>query len=419
MDRIGPLMDEGGDARMTFDHWLNAVEALDLQTSAATEAQHKLASAAGVHLDSELPTLVAAAILRATLSGELGFREPGPVTDSQFEFLEKLPPDPRLSFSPSNSEEASAWIRHLVLRLRRHELIRLELRRGDVVVTGNGTMGEVSSIGDSGRVYFAGGMGAGAWPDTLRVVARVGVRGEDSSGALAKARNAAALRRPAAAWSCAKMQDLADFEVDMSLTRNTVERFESIVDDAADEHPIQEFLQEHPALMARALLGASLCYCIPQKRLGSEYVPDFVVGDIDSLGVHWLLVELETPTSKLVTQTGELEMHARAGVKQIRDWRQWLTDNIGYARLRRAENGLGLYDISGSTPAVVVVGRRALSAETIQSSRLQHRDREQIAVHTYDWLIERAYSALTYTGMPALRSLAMDLSSDSFRSLSR
>lgn len=395
---------------MVYETWKDVAEALGRVTGEATDQQLALAERIGLDLPKDTPQLIAQARLRIHLATELGMQRPRPATESQCDWIEELSDENGFAV-PDNSEEAHAWIEHMLLCRRRSALEVLQVEAGDIVARPDGSVAEVSSIGENGRVHFKGGMGAGAWPDTLSIVGR---RSDDDPAyreGARSARNAASLRRPATEWSLARSADLAEFSVDTPLTVAHIDQFELIVEQASDERPIQAYLQQNPQLLTVSLLGGRDRHCLPQKRLGSEYVPDFMLAEVDSLGIHWLVVELETPNSKVLTKRGDLEQHAREGVKQVRDWREWLTPNVYYARGRRSEGGLGLYDIADTVPALVLVGRRSRIIESSRAVRAQHRSWDRIDIHTYDWLIERARHAINYTGMPIGLSLPYELTS--------
>jgi hypothetical protein len=83
---------------------------------------------------------------------------------------------------------------------------------------------------------------------------------------------------------------------------------------------IQVFIEEHPETLA-ALLGGSDRFVLPRYPLGGRYVPDFLVSDTDSLGLRWVLVELETPQSRItLTTQNQLDKVARRGVTQDRSF---------------------------------------------------------------------------------------------------
>ena len=58
-------------------------------------------------------------------------------------------------------------------------------------------------------------------------------------------------------------------------------------------------------------------------------MPDFLVAGVDSAGVRWMLVELETPQSRVtLAKKNDLDKHARAGVAQVLEWREWLQTTL-------------------------------------------------------------------------------------------
>ena len=199
----------------------------------------------------------------------------------------------------------------------------------------------------------------------------------------------------------AKRQDLSEFATENVVSEDDIAELENIITTAEDERPIQKFLEKNGHLLT-ALLGGNERYCLPQKRLGGEYVPDFIIGDVDSLGFRWVLIELETPRSGIYLKDSlQLDEKARKGISQVIDWRNWLSSNISYARQRRSENGLGLFDIREKADAVVLVGRRSQRPETKDAQRHEYRQSNNILIHSYDWLLETLCGAIRYQGPPA------------------
>ena len=89
-----------------------------------------------------------------------------------------------------------------------------------------------------------------------------------------------------------------------------------------------------------ALIAGRRRYCLPQPRLGSEYVPDFLIAGVYSLGIRWVLVELETPRSGVYLKDGrQFDEKARKGISQIGDWRHWLGENLHTARAFKPDGG--------------------------------------------------------------------------------
>lgn len=252
--------------------------------------------------------------------------------------------------------------------------------------------------------FLRGGRGFGSWPDLISVVARRDENSDSATEARRHAGNSAARRGVPSAWSTAKSQDLSEFTTENVVSEDDIAELEAVLTAAEDERPIQKFLEENGHLLT-ALLGGNERYCLPQKRLGGEYVPDFIIGDVDSLGVRWVLIELETSRSGMYLRNGlELDEKARKGNSQVIGWRNWLASNISYARQRRSENGLGLFDIREKADGVVLVGRRLQMPETNDAQRHESRQSNNIQIHSYDWLLETLRGAIRHQGPPASNS---------------
>jgi hypothetical protein len=268
---------------MTPGTWEQATRKLEEETGTATTRQTALAKKIGVNFPAGTPKLVAASILRVALTTELGLGLAQPVVDSTEHRLEALRRETNLAVNPANQEEAVAWMLYLWQVRRKRLLFALKPDIGDVVRLGDGDLCEVSSVGDDGRVYFKGGRGYRAWPDLIEaVVARVGATSKAAVKARLVAANGAAERLSSPEWSAAKSKDLAEFAVDTQVDESDVNELEDVIDTAKDEKPIQQFLQERPSLLT-ALIGGQVRFCIPQKRLADKFIPDFVLGGVDSL----------------------------------------------------------------------------------------------------------------------------------------
>ena len=63
--------------------------------------------------------------------------------------------------------------------------------------------------------------------------------------------------------------------------------YRQVLDAADDEKPPQRHLASNPLLLVQHLRGGHGRWVWSQKRLGSEYVPDFVIGEKSSGGFEW------------------------------------------------------------------------------------------------------------------------------------
>ena len=92
------------------------------------------------------------------------------------------------------------------------------------------------------------------------------------------------------------------------------------------------------------------------------------------------MVELENPNQKVLTRGGLPAKKLAEALKQVRDWRTWLTDNVAYAR-----GELGLTDIEANCPAYVIIGRRS-SLDRNQTMTYRALSDERLTVMSYDRL---------------------------------
>jgi hypothetical protein len=191
-------------------------------------------------------------------------------------------------------------------------------------------------------------------------------------------------------------EDLAEAAVWWDdITSEDIAAYEAVLETALDERPLQRHLATNPMLLVQHLGGGHGRWVLSQKRLGSEYVTDFIIGERSSSGVEWQFVELQSPKANLfVPSTGRLGPQLDEGIRQIEDWRRWLDDNRDYARRPRSRNGLGLEDASGADPGLLIIGREMDLNDHDRQRRRQLGDRYNIRIHTYDWLVRKAQARL-------------------------
>jgi Domain of unknown function (DUF4263) len=168
----------------------------------------------------------------------------------------------------------------------------------------------------------------------------------------------------------------------------TVDDFERVLGDAPDERPLQTLLASFPVLVGPLAPPGGAIWCLDRPRLGSEFVPDFLVASITSVGFHWAMVELESPNEKALTKAGLPAKKLAEALKQVRDWRTWLTDNVAYAR-----GELGLKDIEANCPAYIVIGRRG-SLDPKQAKTYRALSAHGTTVMSYDRLLDQMNRAV-------------------------
>lgn len=380
---------------MTFRSWTDAVKELEKAIAPATRQQLELAAELGVTMRERTPAVVAAVLLRERLAGELLLGNPEAPSDAQRDYVRDLARAGKAR-SPGRvptRAQMDAWIEVMQAKRAITALTSLKLEAGDVVAPIDGPdleVDEVISIGQTGRVYFKGGQGAGARPHRLRVVARDGARTRAAGRSRESAANRRANRtRISGPPTTQRLAPLAEFEVKGGRTSADVSALEDVLDQAQDEAPVQKFLEDHPELFVSLRVSSYGTFVLTLPRLGSEYVPDFVLAIADSAGIHYTLIELESPRRPLSLRNGELSAKGREAVGQIESWREWLKDNLAYAQRPREQNGLGLPEIRPESPGLVLIGRRSEPTPyQNQIVRQRIRERQGISIHTYDWLLE-------------------------------
>lgn len=381
---------------MTYTVWKGAVAALEARLAPATEDQKAAASAVGIVLDPALPGLVAAQIISAHLFAPVRPESSKVPSEDQIEYARRLARATKSA--PVAPEQLAhgplydAWIEILHDRRAKMALERLKPEAGDIVIRSNGDLEQIASIGADGQVYFAGGLGARERIHKLKIKHRrtSGTRG--ARAARKQAANVSARRRSSTLSRPPPAQRMAELDRwVLSSHASSADRaiLEDVVDDASDEAPIQEYLTAHPEVFRALLRGNLVNAAIPWPRLGGQFVPDFLLVEADSAGLHWTLVELESPRKRPLNRDGKLSPKTREAIAQIESWREWLTDNIDYARRPKSQSGLGLIDVRPDrTNGLVLIGRR----EDVEGLPTEHRTRvardSRSLVQTYDWFMD-------------------------------
>ncbi|GJM05890.1 MAG: hypothetical protein DHS20C09_18860 [marine bacterium B5-7] len=143
-------------------------------------------------------------------------------------------------------------------------------------------------------------------------------------------------------------------ETSKETAKEIVEEYDTVLSDSRDEKPLQLFLASNPSLLSALAPPGGSYWCLDRPRFGSEFVPDFLLASQTSVGIQWGMIELESPLEKALTKAGLPAKKTAEGLKQIRDWRNWLRDNVSYARTQ-----LGLKDIDAECVSYLIIGRRS------------------------------------------------------------
>jgi hypothetical protein len=332
---------------VTFTSWQQAVSALEAAHGPMTAGQIALSARLELVIDPSVPAGVAAQLLRAAVGEPLGLPSSAEPSERQLEYLATLCSSVDCPFpdEPLVSTKAlvGSWIDTMLGRRAMQALASLQPMPGDIVsrLDDPASVNELSSISADGRLNYRGGMGAGGRPHELQVVQRAG---SGDPALRERAENLAVRRRAqlrAELPSGPQMAQLEPWLVSGPPELADVQELEAAIEAASDERPLQEVLTAHPELLG-VLLGGTFGNAVrPSPRLHERFIPDFMLAEADSAGIHWTMVELESPRARILLSDGQLANKAREGVSQIRAWRQYLSDEIASAR-RPAPKGLGL-----------------------------------------------------------------------------
>jgi hypothetical protein len=177
-----------------------------------------------------------------------------------------------------------------------------------------------------------------------------------------------------AMWDRARMSEVKDYV--------------ELLEHSKNERPLQAFFYLHRHFLVEHLRGGHGRWAISQKRLGSEYVTDFMIGAAHSFGVDWVAVELESPRAALFTKSGDPSATLNHAIRQILNWRTWLTHNLSYATRPESEDGLGLSKLRPDVEGLVLIGRRSRLSDADNALRSQMSHDLNIAIHTYDYILD-------------------------------
>ena len=185
-------------------------------------------------------------------------------------------------------------------------------------------------------------------------------------------------------------------EVMISFEEHIYWKFKKTLNASKSERPLQAFIEQNPKILAALMIGHLGRWVVPHKRLGSEYVTDFIVGDLSSYGFKWVAIELESPTAPMFSKNGDPSAKLSHAIRQIQDWRAWLADNRSYAQRKTSRGGLGLLGIRSRLPGFIFIGRRDRLDDRNQNLRAQMSEDLNIEICTYDRLLDLCayYSAL-------------------------
>lgn len=184
---------------------------------------------------------------------------------------------------------------------------------------------------------------------------------------------------------------LKDYEASyFRITKQDIDELVSIIENSNKEEDVQQFLKSHPTILTHYLHGGHGRFCIAKKSLGGMVYPDFLLADLSSLGLTWYVVELENPKAAMFNKNGDPSRFLNHAIKQIRDCRDWLKNNLNEATKLEQDKGSGLFGIEPELECLILIGRRRDLDERVLDARRRMNKEINGEIHTYDWLIEQA-----------------------------
>ena len=176
-------------------------------------------------------------------------------------------------------------------------------------------------------------------------------------------------------------------------TPTIIDEFDSVLNDALDERPLQVFLANHKSLLGPLAPPGGDFWCLDRPQFGAELIPDFLLASRTSEGFKWAMIEIESPTAKVLTKAEVPAKKLANALKQVRDWRNWLTDNVSYAR-----DELGLKNIDANIPGIVIIGRRN-SLDPKQVKTYRSLSDEKTRIMSYDRFRDQIRRSASYIGV--------------------
>jgi len=176
--------------------------------------------------------------------------------------------------------------------------------------------------------------------------------------------------------------DLSKPDQTLEKLNEIAEKFEDLLENATREEDLQVFLKENPLVLD------TTAEQIPKKKLGEDFVTDFVLVTPSKQGPTFTLVEIEKASHRVLLKDNSLSSQANHAIKQTLDWDVWLESNKAYLQTK----------LPGfETPNfLVVIGRGNEFDDTAKAYlRSYNRSYKNTELLTYDDVLVRFRSVIT------------------------
>lgn len=165
-----------------------------------------------------------------------------------------------------------------------------------------------------------------------------------------------------------------------------IQEFGALLDGGASEGKLQTFLESHAYFLLLAPPVYDHFIALSQPHLGAEFRADFALyGSCN--GPWWTLVELEPPSEQMFTKAGDPSARLTHAMRQVRDWRAWITDNREYFATNYPDDmSFGRCHINTG----IIIGRRKDLDRPAAKHLLQiNQENRYDWIMTYDGILER------------------------------
>jgi hypothetical protein len=180
------------------------------------------------------------------------------------------------------------------------------------------------------------------------------------------------------------MSDVSPNKPDQTISKleEIAQHFEELLLSAEREEELQVFLKNNPLVLD------PMAEQIPKKRLGEDFITDFVLVTPDEQGPAYTLVEIEKSSHPVLIKDNSLSSEANHAIKQTRDWDVWLETNKAYLQSKLPGFETPKY--------LVIIGRcNALDDPAKAYLRSYNRGWENTELLTYDDVLVRFKSLIS------------------------
>ena len=159
-----------------------------------------------------------------------------------------------------------------------------------------------------------------------------------------------------------------------------------------DEPSFQLFFETHPLL-----LDPRAFQVWRKPDFHGKLEPDFLIRTYDN---NYVVVEIETPAKRLVTQSGQLSADTTHAINQVLAYQDYLRSHISAAK--------EAFPHFTTSTGLVVVGRESLlNAKQESVLRRENQSRHEIRIAGFDTLAETA-NAVTQNVIHGIRETILD-----------